>query len=171
MAGKAINKGFPDNCPECQGRLDLLVNGRCPQCKTELVLTRPRRIPRFLSIPPMRYQNRYVWLVFFSAMDIILTSLVLYVWGGSESNPVAESVIERMGFGWAIVFKFGMMLAAVIACEVVGRRNDRTGRRLATASVVINAFPVAYTLSLLSASDPPTTYAALQQFWSWPLVI
>ena len=113
---------------------------------------RPRH--GFFSIPEMRYQNAYVWLVFVSALDIILTMIVLHHWEGEEVNPFAERLMTELGFGWAILFKFSMMLAAVISCEVVGRRNDRVGRRLSVAAVVINGFPVAFTLGLLWAVDP-----------------
>ena len=32
-----------------------------------------REKPPFLSLPPMRYQNSYVWLVLVSALDLIAT--------------------------------------------------------------------------------------------------
>lgn len=147
---------IPAYCPGCGGELDLLVNGQCPSCREDVPLVQPRRrLPRFLSLPEMRYQNRYVWLVFVSAMDVILTMLVLLVWQGSEVNPIADSIIYHRGFGWAIAFKFAMMLTVVLVCEVAGRISDRTGRKLATAAVVINALPVAYTLVLLLFSGPP----------------
>ncbi len=147
---------IPAFCPRCGDGLDLLVNGQCPTCHEDVPLIPPkRRLPRFLSLPEMRYQNRYVWLVFVSALDIILTMLVIYVWKGSEANPIAGFIIYGRGLGWAIAFKFAMMLTVVIVCEVIGRISDRTGRRLATAAVVINALPVAYTLALLFSSGPP----------------
>lgn len=127
----------------------------CPECGSAVGPRPKRRLPSFLSLPQMRYQNAYVWLVFVSALDIILTWLVLYVWQGHEVNPMASAIIETWGFGWAILFKFGMMLFAVIACEVIGRRNDRAGRRLAIAAVIINAIPVAYTFALLFFAGPP----------------
>jgi hypothetical protein len=117
------------------------------------------KIPTFFSIPEMRYQNAYVWLVFVSALDIILTALVIYVWGGDEVNPVTDHVIQEMGFVWAIIFKFAMMLVAVIVCEVIGRQSNRAGRRLAVAAVVINGVPVVFTLTLLSLAGPPAPEA------------
>ena len=50
----------------------------------------------------MRYQNRYVWLLLVSALDLILTMLVLYMWDGYEVNPVAAAVIKHVGFVGAI---------------------------------------------------------------------
>ena len=102
----------------------------------------------------MRYQNAYVWLVLVSALDVILTALVLYVWQGDEVNPVAETIIRQKGFGWIVAFKLGMCVLVVVICEVVGRRDDRLGRQLAIVAVVINAFPVAFTFVLLRQAGP-----------------
>ena len=110
--------------------------------------------PRFLSIPEMRYQNAYVWLVLVSFLDIILTWLVLNVWAGHEVNPIAQAVIEQWGFTWTAIFKFATVVFVVIICEVIGRRNDRTGRTLAITAVVINALPVAFTFALLLRAAP-----------------
>jgi len=103
----------------------------------------------------MRYQNPYVWLVFISALDVYLTALVLYWWTGHEMNPIAAAIIEHMGFAWTIVFKFAIITLVIVICEIVGRGNDRTGRRLAYAAVVIAAIPVAYSFALLFKSEPP----------------
>ena len=110
--------------------------------------------PRFLSLPEMRYQNAYVWLVLASVLDVLLTYLVLYVWRGNEANPVASAIIGQMGFAWTVVFKLAICLLVVVICEVVGRLRDRAGRRLAIAAVIINAFPVAYTFALIRTSGP-----------------
>jgi len=103
----------------------------------------------------MRYQNAYVWLVFVSALDLFLTMLVLFWWTGREVNPIADAIIRHMGFGWTIVFKFALIVLVIVICEVVGRRNDRTGRMLAMVAIMISAFPVAYTFALLFKAPPP----------------
>lgn len=97
----------------------------------------------------MRYQNAYVWLVFVSVLDLLLTMFVLYLWGGYEVNPIAAAIIDHMGFLWAIVFKFGLIVLVIIICEILGRRHDPTGRKLATVAVIISALPVAYTFAVL----------------------
>ena len=90
--------GRPDStgtCPVCNHPLRLLDNGRCQECGSKMPGMDPRRKPPFLSTPEMHYQNAYVWLVFVSVLDIVLTKLVLFVWEGYEANPVAAAVIER----------------------------------------------------------------------------
>ena len=102
----------------------------------------------------MRYQNAYLWLVFVSALDVLLTSLVLFVWEGHEVNPIAGANVERMGFGWTVAFKLAICVLVIIICEVVGRRRDRAGRRLAVAAVVISGVPVIFTFVLLFIAEP-----------------
>jgi len=106
--------------------------------------------PKFFSIPQMRYQNAYVWLVLVSALDIILTALVLFAWHGQEVNPIASLIISTLGFSWVVVFKFATMMTAVVICEIVGRNRDRMGRVLAYVAVLINSTPVIYTFCLLT---------------------
>ncbi len=110
--------------------------------------------PRFLSLPAMRYQNAYVWLVLVSALDVLLTALVLRAWSGVEVNPVVDAIIHKKGFLWIVPFKFAMCVLVIIICEVVGRHRDQLGRRLAITAVVISAFPVAFTFALLRGAGP-----------------
>lgn len=114
--------------------------------------------PPFLALPHMRYENAYTWLILMSALDIILTRLVLRVWEGDEVNPIAQAVIDRMEFVGAILFKFALVVFAIILCEVVGRLRERDGRRLSVILVVISAMPVAYTFVLLLTNEPPPPF-------------
>jgi hypothetical protein len=106
-------------------------------------------LPGWLSLPAMRYPGEYLWFVFVSSLDIMLTWTILEL-GGREVNPIARVVIQSWGLPGAIGFKFGLMILVVIACEVVGRQRDRTGRALARAAVAVSALPVIYSLVLIS---------------------
>jgi len=110
--------------------------------------------PGFFSLPEMRYQSCYVWLVLISTLDIILTKLVLEVWYGYEVNPLARVVIDQTGFVGAIGLKFGIVVFVILICEAVGRYRDRDGRVLATGSILISATPVIYTFVLLLSAGP-----------------
>ena len=105
--------------------------------------------PGFLSSPQVLFPNCYIWLVLVSALDLMLTMLVLFVWEGFETNPVAEAVIHEMGYVWAIVFKFAIVVFVIIICEYIGRRDKHGGQTLAVGAVIINAIPVVYTMSML----------------------
>ncbi|HNQ21547.1 MAG TPA: DUF5658 family protein [Phycisphaerae bacterium] len=97
----------------------------------------------------MRYQNAYVWLILFAVLDVLLTYLVLYGWGGSEANPVAARVIATRGIRGALWFKLALILFVIVLCEVIGRRSDTRGRSLSRLAVLLAAFPVVYTFTLL----------------------
>ncbi len=46
------------------------------------------------NLPEMAFQELYIWLIFVSSLDIMLTWVILRN-GGEEVNPVAELVIEK----------------------------------------------------------------------------
>ena len=102
----------------------------------------------WLSLPPMRYPNEYVWFLLFSSMDVMLTWAIL-IMGGAEVNPLAALVIDQWGLPGAIAFKFSLILVVVLTCEAIGRKVDRAARNLAQAAVVISAMPVMFSLALL----------------------
>lgn len=102
-----------------------------------------------LSLPPMLFENAYVWTVFLSAMDVILTWLIIFWFGGEEINGIAEGVIEHWGMAGAAVFKFCLILFAIVLCEIVGRARRASGQFLAYAMIIISAFPVVWSLTLL----------------------
>ena len=101
-----------------------------------------------LEIPEMRYQEQYVWLIFVSSLDIMLTWQILRS-GGEEVNPVARLVIDGWGLGGAVVFKFALMLFVIISCEVIGRQKDRLARRLIYFAIAISAFPPVWSIGLM----------------------
>lgn len=137
-------------CVGCGARLRTGDDGVCRACGREVTPADAfLKQPGWWSLPQMRYPDAYVWLVLVSALDIMLTMIVLVALDGFEVNPIAADVIERLGYTWAIVFKFAIVVFVIVICEVIGRRDDRAGRRLARAAVVINALPVIYTFFLL----------------------
>ncbi len=93
----------------------------------------------------MLYPNHYVWLVFFSALDIMLTWVVLWH-GGREVNALADSIIRRYGLKGIVAFKFILVVISILICEAVGRRQRDTGRRLAVGLIVLSCVPVAVAL-------------------------
>jgi hypothetical protein len=101
-----------------------------------------------LDIPEMRYQEQYVWLIFVSSLDIMLTWHILRI-GGEEVNPIARIVIDTWGLGGAVAFKFSLMLFVIISCEVVGRKQDGTGRKLVLFAIFISSCPPIWSAVLL----------------------
>ncbi|MFM1823886.1 MAG: hypothetical protein RI967_2152 [Planctomycetota bacterium] len=135
-------------CSQCAHELDPRLPARpdaCPACGHALA---PDPFARVRS-PEMHFQNSYVWLVFVSSLDIMLTWRILDR-GGSEVNPVAALVIDAWGMHGAVAFKFAVMTGVIVMCESLARMRMSAGRFLATAAVAISAAPVAWSLFLLA---------------------
>ena len=106
-------------------------------------------------VPPhpkaLRYPNAYVWFVFVSALDLMLTWVILHL-GGREVNWIADAVIYTHDLWGLVGFKFAIVALVVILCEEVGRRNDRSGRPLARWAIAIAALPVVVSTTQLLAA-------------------
>lgn len=89
----------------------------------------------------VRYGSWYPWFVLLASLDVMLTWILLSL-GGREANVVAERVIEAAGLPGAVGLKFASVTVVVLACEAVGRRADRAGRRLAATAVAVSTLPV-----------------------------
>ena len=99
------------------------------------------------------YPEAYVWFVFLASLDIMLTYLILNPivfshddYGveprGAEANAVANQVIQRWDVPGMVIFKFVLVLVVVFICEIIGRRRDDTGRRIAEWAVAITSIPI-----------------------------
>jgi hypothetical protein len=144
------------SCPVCGAPLSDSGAEPCRACGTPPPPDHGNGIAiEFLDLPEMRYQNAYVWLVLVASLDVVLTMLVLFVWSGHEVNPIAAMVIEALGFGWAIGFKYAMIVLVIVICESIGRRDDRFGWWLSMLAIILNLIPVGYTFVLLLISEPP----------------
>ena len=98
---------------------------------------------------PVLYPGLYVWFVFVSAMDLMLTWIIIYL-GGREVNPVADAVIWKGGLWGLVFFKFVLVTIVILICEMIGRRRMRVGRMIARFAVAITCVPVALALMQLA---------------------
>jgi hypothetical protein len=87
------------------------------------------------------YPNHYTWFVLVSALDVMLTWVVLH-FGGREANVVALAMLRRFGLPGLVVLKFGIVSFVVVLCEIIGRRNHRAGLRLIEIGTAITCLPV-----------------------------
>ena len=95
------------------------------------------------------YPNRYVWFVLLSTLDLLFTFVILRL-DGREANGVADWVLRRYGIAGMTLFKFALVAFVILLCEVVGRHDDRSGRRLAEWSIALTCVPVVIALVLLA---------------------
>jgi hypothetical protein len=96
------------------------------------------------------YPNQYVWFVFLSAMDVLLTAVALR-FGAYEANILAAWLLRKLGVAGLILLKFTAVPTVILLCEFIGRRKPATGRRLAEWVVALAAVPIVTTLVLLLA--------------------
>jgi len=97
---------------------------------------------------PVLYENHYTWFVLVSALDVMLTWVVLHA-GGREANALAAEVLERWGLEGMIIFKFALVVLIIALCEVIGRRNLAAGRKLAGWAVALTCVPLIIAVMLL----------------------
>ncbi len=111
----------------------------------------------------VRFPNLYLYLVFLSALDVVLTRVILY-FGGTEVNPLADWIIDQWGQMGMSIFKFGIVAFVIIICEYTARMDIRMAFRLALAGCLISAVPVIWSIGLVihmiitfdpSAEPPP----------------
>jgi hypothetical protein len=95
------------------------------------------------------FPKGYVWFVFISAMDVMLTWVVLHL-GGREVNALADRIIWRFGLPGLVVYKFALVILVVAICEVVGRRKHETARQLLSVGIMLTCMPVVLALALLA---------------------
>lgn len=104
--------------------------------------------PPVALVVPLRYPWVHLFFVIVSAWDLIYTWVILSM-GGREINVLANAVLHAHGYTGMVAFKFALVVLVVVLCEVIGRRNDRTGRRLAIWAAGVTCFPVAFSLAQL----------------------
>ena len=88
------------------------------------------------------YPNAYTWLVLASALDLMMTWVVLHL-GGREGNALAAAVIRRFGLPGLSVYKFLIVSVVIVLCEIVGRLRRTAGLRLAVFSICVTCVPIA----------------------------
>ena len=97
-----------------------------------------------------RYPQAYVWFVFISSLDVMLTWIILHL-GGREVNFLANYVLQRWELIGVVVYKFALVSLIVCICEVVGHSRPQTGRALARFAVLITLLPVIIALTHIAA--------------------
>jgi len=106
---------------------------------------------RFSLLRAARYPQAYVWFVFVSALDLMMTWVVLY-FGGREVNVLADYILDRWALTGMVVYKFALVILVIFICEIVGHYRPRLGRRLSIFAVVITLVPVIIAFTHLLAA-------------------
>ena len=70
-------------------------------------------------------------------------------YGGAEANSLANWILQRFGLAGMTIFKFVMVIFVIGLCEIVGRLDERAGRLLIGAGLIITCAPVVLAFVLL----------------------
>ncbi len=97
---------------------------------------------------PVLYENHYTWFVLVSALDLMLTWVILHA-GGREANAIAAAVLQRWGLEGMVIFKFALVVFVIALCEVIGRRNLAAGKKLVSWAVALTCVPLVIAVMLL----------------------
>ncbi len=89
-----------------------------------------------------RYPDLYAWYVLASSLDIMLTYLIVWKFGGRELNGIAQQFIDMFGHWGLILLKYSTVILVVLICEVIGNKRERLGKALAITAIGISAMPV-----------------------------
>lgn len=149
-----MSGGLGDNlsavCSRCGYRAATLSVSACPSCGGVIAADRlaTARVGLF-DLPPMLHQAKYVWFVFLSALDIIVTAAILSL-DGVELNGLADAVIQHTGSWGLIGYKFALVLFVIINCEIISRRRAHVGFKLSEWAVALSAIPVVVGLAQLA---------------------
>lgn len=93
------------------------------------------------------YPDVYPWYVLMGFLDLIVTYAVVFHAGGSEVNHIAQRAIDLAGVWGLLALKVATMVVVIVVCEVVGRKREKLGRRLALLGVAISALPFFFALA------------------------
>jgi|GEM_PF-1207676 len=91
----------------------------------------------------------YSWLVLAGSLDIIFTHVMLNL-GAVEVNIIANAALGYAGLWGLILLKFSVVAGVLWICEYVGRRRLRAAKSLVSAGVVLNFFPVVFSIAQLT---------------------
>ena len=145
MSPEKIKSACSGVCNGCGRRFATLVASACPDCGGSIVGDGPRVSGKlsWFGVPPLRYPGTYLLFVLLAAADLVFTFWIIWAEGSqAELNGVARAVIDHLGLPGAVAFKLALVVFVVVMCEVIGRRRDKTGRRLAEWSAAVTAIPV-----------------------------
>lgn len=98
----------------------------------------------------MQFPSAYLWFILLSSIDIMMTWLILAL-GGQELNVLAQAVIQHFGLVGMILFKFALVLFVIIMCEIIGRKEHPTAKKLILISIIITCIPIVTQFKILTA--------------------
>ena len=80
--------------------------------------------------------QEYLGFLLLNMFDLFLTGYIFHH-GGMEANGLAGWIYGRFGQPGFAVYKFGLVMIVVVACEGISLKNIRTSRIIVTAGCLV----------------------------------
>ena len=100
----------------------------------------------------IRYPDQEAWLVLVGTLDIVFTSIILWVLGGTELNPIARAAAESMGAWGLIALKYSTLTVVILVSEYIGITRPSAGKRLLAFAIGVSIIPVVVGASLTASA-------------------
>jgi len=123
-----------------------LIRGGRPAMKSQ----KPHRksIVHYVFRHHLPMESETTLFILVSAMDIIMTWILLSNGGFVESNPVANFFLAHWGKKGFVGFKFASVLTVCISTQLIARKHLRLARLILSAGTLVVGCVVIYSLSL-----------------------
>lgn len=97
---------------------------------------------------PLPLDTETTRFVLVSALDVIVTWLLIRQPDFTEANPIALFFINHWGVKGMVWFKFGLVAFVCVLTQVIARRKPETARRLMNFAALVAGAVVLYSLTL-----------------------
>ena len=95
------------------------------------------------------FESETTWFILVSALDVVLTYLLIREDRFHEANPVARFFLNHWGVRGLVYFKFAMVGFFLIIAQIIALKQPATARRLLILGTVIVSGVLIYSLYLL----------------------
>lgn len=120
-----------------------------PDYPSEVVESTRARKPLLIRSLPLERETSFFILA--SALDALLTYVLLQGEHFVEANPVARFFLYHWGIQGMVYFKFAMVAFVCVIAQVIAARRHETARRLLYAATLIVASVVVYSMYLFAS--------------------
>ncbi len=107
-----------------------------------------RGILRMLFREPIPLETETATFVLLSALDVLLTSLLLSG-DGEELNPIADFFYHRWQTNGLVMFKFVMVALVTVVIQIIARQHIEAARKVSIFACILVGAVVVYSTGLL----------------------
>lgn len=104
----------------------------------------------FLLRHPLALETETSWFLLFGVLDLVLTTVLLNTGVAHEANPLARSLWFSAGLHGLIAYKFGLLMVAAVAVQIITLRRPRMAKAVLHTGIGVQSLVVFYSVGLLA---------------------